>query len=105
MRKIRKGDKVAILAGKDKGKQGTILSVMPNDRVLVESVNLIKKHVRPNPQKGITGGIVSKEAPLHVSNVALVNPVTGKADRVGIKRLEDGTKVRFFKSNGEVLDA
>ena len=105
MRKIRKGDKVAILAGKDKGKQGTILCVMPNDRVLVESVNLIKKHVRPNPQKGITGGIVSKEAPLHVSNVALVNPVTGKADRVGIKRLEDGTKVRFFKSNGEVLDA
>lgn len=105
MRKIRKGDKVTILAGKDKGKQGTVLNMMPDDRVLVESVNLIKKHVRPNPQKGVTGGIVSKEAPLHISNVSLVNPVTGKADRVGIKRLEDGTKVRYFKSNGEVLDA
>ena len=104
MRKIRKGDKVVVLAGKDKGKQGAVSRVLTDDRVVVESVNMIKKHTRPNPQKGITGGILDKEAPLHVSNVALVNPITGKADRVGFKTLEDGRKVRFFKSNGEVVD-
>ena len=78
--------------------------VLTDDRLVVESVNMVKKHTRPNPQKGITGGILDKEAPLHVSNVALVNPITGKADRVGFKTLEDGRKVRFFKSNGEVVD-
>ena len=104
MRKIRKGDKVVVLAGKDKGKQGAVSRVLTDDRVVVESVNMVKKHTRPNPQKGITGGILDKEAPLHVSNVALVNPITGKADRVGFKTLEDGRKVRFFKSNGEVVD-
>ena len=104
MRKIRKGDKVVVLAGKDKGKQGGVSRVLPDDRGVVEGVNMVKKHTRPNPQKGITGGILDKEAPLHISNVALVNPITGKADRVGFKTLEDGRKVRFFKSNGEVVD-
>ena len=104
MRKIRKGDKVVVLAGKDKGKQGAVSRVLPDDRVVVDSVNMVKKHTRPNPQKGITGGILDKEAPLHISNIALVNPITGKADRVGFKTLEDGRKVRFFKSNGEVVD-
>lgn len=105
MRKIKKGDKVIVLAGKDKGREGTVLQVKPNERVLVESINMMKKHVKPNPNKGDTGGIVDKEAALHISNVALVNPATGKADRVGIKTLEDGTRVRFFKSNGESVDA
>lgn len=104
MRKIKKGDKVTVLAGRDKGKQGTILNVLANDRVVVESANMIKKHVRPNPQKGVTGGIVEKEASMHISNIALLNPITGKPDRVGFKVLEDGTKVRVFKSNGEVVD-
>lgn len=104
MRKIKKGDKVTVLAGRDKGKQGTILNVLANDRVVVESANMIKKHVRPNPQKGVTGGIVEKEASMHISNIALLNPITGKPDRVGFKLLEDGTKVRVFKSNGEVVD-
>ena len=104
MRKIRKGDKVVVLAGKDKGKQGAVSRVLTDDRLVVESVNMVKKHTRPNPQKGITGGILDKEAPLHISNVALINPITGKADRVGFKALEDGRKVRFFKSNGEVVD-
>ncbi|MDH5648374.1 MAG: 50S ribosomal protein L24 [Gammaproteobacteria bacterium] len=104
MRKIKKGDKILVIAGRDKGKQGTVLSVSADDRVLVEGVNLVKKHVRPNPNKGITGGIVDQEATLHVSNVSLVNPITGKADRVGFKILEDGKKVRYFKSNGEIVD-
>lgn len=104
MRKIKKGDKVIILAGKDKGREGNVLSVRPDDRVVVEGANMVKKHVRPNPNKGETGGIVDMEAALHISNVALVNPATGKADRVGFKVLEDGTKVRYFKSNGEVVD-
>ena len=103
MAKIRKGDNVVVLAGKDKGKQGSVLSVL-NNRVLVEKINMIKKHVRPNPNQGVTGGIVEQEAPLQISNVALVNPATGKADRVGYKILEDGKKVRYFKSNGEVAD-
>ena len=104
MAKIRKGDNVVILAGKDKGKQGSVLSVLNNNRVLVEKINMMKKHVRPNPNQGVTGGIVEQEAPLQISNVALVNPATGKADRVGYKILEDGKKVRYFKSNGEVAD-
>lgn len=105
MNKIRKGDKVVVLAGKDKGKQGSVITVRADDRVIVEKVNMVKKHVRPNPNKGEAGGIVEREAPLHVSNVALLNPVTGKPDRVGFKTLEDGRKVRYFKSNNEVADA
>ena len=103
--KIRKGDDIIVLAGKDKGKRGTVLKVMEDERVVVENVNLAKKHMKPNPQKGEPGGIVEKEMPLSVSNIALFNPVTGKGDRVGFKVLEDGRKVRYFKSNGEVLDA
>ncbi len=102
-RKIRKGDDVIVIAGKDKGKRGTVLRVL-EDRVVVENINLAKKHVKPNPMKGEPGGIIEKEMPLHISNVALFNPVTNKPDRVGFKILEDGRKVRIFKSNGEVVD-
>ncbi|MCM8638422.1 50S ribosomal protein L24 [Accumulibacter sp.] len=105
MEKIRKGDDVVVLAGKDKGKRGTVLARADAEHVLVEGVNRVKKHVKPNPVKGVVGGITEKEMPLHVSNVALFNPATRKADRVGFRKLEDGTKVRFFKSNGEVLGA
>ncbi len=104
MRKIKKGDNIEVLAGKDKGKQGTVLETRADNRVLVEGVNMIKKHVRPNPHKGQTGGIIDKEAPLAISNVALVNPATGKGERVGFKVLEDGKKVRIFKKSGEVAD-
>ena len=104
MRKIKKGDNIEVLAGKDKGKQGTVLETRTDNRVLVEGVNMVKKHVRPNPNKGETGGIIDKEAPLAISNVALVNPVTGKGERVGFKMLEDGKKVRIFKKSGEVAD-
>jgi len=104
MRKIKKGDKIQVLAGKDKGKQGTVLETRIDNRVLVEGVNMIKKHVRPNPNKGETGGIIEKEAPLAISNVALVNPATGKGERVGFKVLDDGRKVRIFKKSGEVAD-
>jgi large subunit ribosomal protein L24 len=102
--KIRKGDEVAVLTGKDKGKRGTVLRV-DGDVVVVEGINRVKKHVRPNPMKGQVGGIVEKEMPIQVSNVAVFNAATQKADRVGFKVLEDGRKVRFFKSNGEVVDA
>jgi len=105
MKKIRKGDDVVVLAGKDKGKRGTVTRVLAEDRLVVENVNVVKKHQKPNPMLNMPGGIVEKEAPIHVSNVALVNPATGKADRVGFRTLADGRKVRFFKSNGEVLDA
>lgn len=104
MNKIRKGDDVIVIAGRDKGKTGTVLRVLPEGRVYVDNVNIVKKHVRPNPNKGETGGIIEKEAPLQISNIALVNPRTKKADRVGFKILEDGRKVRFFKSDGEVVD-
>ena len=101
--KIRRDDEVVVLAGKDKGKQGKVLRVLIADnRVIVEGVNLVKKHTKPNPQLGVAGGIVEKEASIHVSNVAIVNPGTGKADRVGF-RFEDEKKVRFFKSNGELV--
>lgn len=103
MQKIKKGDEVIVITGKDKGKTGSVLNVA-DDRVLVENCNIAKKHVKPNPNVGETGGIVDKEMPLHISNVALFNPATGKGDRVGIKTLKDGTKVRFFKSNNEVVD-
>ena len=105
MNRIRKGDTVVITAGRDKGRTGTVIRVLEDDRVLVENVNMVKKHQKPNPNRGVPGGIVQKEAPLQASNVALWNPATKKADRVGFRTLEDGRKVRFFKSNGEVVDA
>jgi large subunit ribosomal protein L24 len=105
MRKIRKGDEVVFLAGKDKGERGTVLRMVDAERVLVEGRNKVKKHQRPNPMKGITGGIIEKEMPVHISNVALYNPATKRADRVGIRTLQDGRRVRYFKSNGEVVDA
>ena len=105
MNKIRKGDEVVVLAGKDKGRRGAVLRRVDDEKIVVEGVNRVKKHVRPNPLKGETGGIVEKEMPIHVSNVALFNPAAQKADRVGFKVLEDGRKVRFFKSNGELVDA
>ena len=104
MKKIRKGDKVVILAGRDKGKQGTVLRMVDDNRVLVESVNMIKRHVKPNPNKGVAGGIIDREAPIHVSNVALYNPATGKGERVGMRVMQDGSKVRFFRKSGEVAD-
>ncbi|WP_435104842.1 50S ribosomal protein L24 [Arhodomonas sp. AD133] len=105
MRKIRKGDEVIVIAGKDKGRRGRVLRVLPEkDRVVVENVNMAKKHQRGNPQTGVQGGIVEKEMPLHRSNVAIYNPASGKADRVGAKVLEDGRKVRVFKSNNEQID-
>ena len=103
MDKIRKGDEVVVIAGKDKGKRGTIVSRVDAEHVVVEGVNRAKKHVKPNPVKGVVGGVVDKDMPLHVSNVSLYNPATQKADRVGFKQLEDGKKVRVFKSNGEVV--
>jgi len=105
MQRIRKGDEVVVLAGRDKGKRGTVLRRVDAAHVVVEGVNRVKKHQRPNPMKGQTGGIVDKDMPIHVSNVALFNPGTKKADRVGAKRLEDGRKVRVFKGNGEQVDA
>ncbi len=104
MRKIKKGDQVVVRAGKEKGKQGAVLRVLPNDRVLVENINIVKRHTRPNPNKGVTGGIVDKEAPIHISNVALYIPGVGNGERVGIKFLEDGRKVSYFKGSGEVVD-
>ena len=104
MRKIRKNDEVIIIAGKDKGSRGSVLSVL-EDRLLVSGVNKVRKHQKPNPVKGETGGIVEMEKPIHVSNVAIYNATSKKADRVGIKTLEDGRKVRIFKSSGEVIDA
>jgi large subunit ribosomal protein L24 len=102
-RKIRRDDEVVVLAGKDKGKQGKVLRVLiSDDRVVVEGVNIVKKHTKPNPQLGEAGGIIEKEAAIHVSNVAVLNPATGKADRIGF-RVEDGKKVRVFKSNGELV--
>lgn len=103
MRKIKKGDQVVVLAGKDKGKQGTVLRVI-DEKVIVENINIVKKHAKANPAKGEPGGILDKEMPIDASNVAVYNPNTGTADRVGIKTLEDGRKVRYFKSNGEVVD-
>ena len=105
MNKIRNGDEIIVLTGKDKGRRGAILRRVDADHVVVEGVNRVKKHVRPNPMKGEVGGIVEKDMPVHISNVALFNPATQKGDRVGIKVLEDGRKVRAFKSNGELVDA
>ena len=105
MRKIRKGDTVVVIAGRDKGKRGDVTRVVDAEHVVVSGVNQVKKHQRPNPMKGEQGGIVNLDAPIHVSNVAVWNPVSQKADRVGIRVLEDGRKVRFFKSNGELVNA
>ena len=106
MQKIRKGDEVVVITGKDKGKRGTVLRVLPTvGRVVVEGVNVVKKHQKPNPVKGQAGGIVDKTLSIDVSNVAIFNPATQKADRVGVKTLEDGRKVRVFKSNGELVGA
>ncbi len=104
MQKIKKGDEVIVLAGRDKGKIGEVLQILSDDRVLVNDVNLIKRHTKPNPNKGQQGGIIEKESPIHLSNIALYNPITKKADRIGVKTLEDGRRVRFYKSNGEVVD-
>src|SRR2546421_11178212 len=105
MQRIKKGDEVIVLCGRDKGKRGTVLRRIDSDSRVVEGVNRVKKHQRPNPMKGITGGIVDKDLPIHASNVALFNPATKKADRVGVKTLDDGRKVRVFKDNGEQVDA
>jgi large subunit ribosomal protein L24 len=104
MRKIKKNDDVIVIAGKDKGNRGSILRVL-GDYLVIGGINKVKKHQKPNPVKGVAGGIVEKEAPIHISNVALFNAAANKGDRVGIKTLEDGRKVRVFKSNGEVIDA
>ncbi len=105
MNKIRKGDEVIVLAGRDKGKRGKVVLRKDDDHVVVEGINLVKKHTKPNPMKGTTGGIVEKSMPIHQSNVAIFNAATGKADRVGIKLLEDGKKVRVYKSSGEEIKA
>ncbi|MBI5718648.1 MAG: 50S ribosomal protein L24 [Burkholderiales bacterium] len=105
MNKIRKGDQVIVLTGRDKGKRGTVTQRVDEERVVVEGVNVAKKHVKPNPMKGTTGGVVDKTMPIHQSNVAIYNATTGKADRVGVKLLEGGKKVRVFKSSGEEIKA
>ena len=104
MQRIKKGDQVIVVAGKDKGRRGTVASVQANGRIVVENLNVAKKHQRPNPQKGVAGGVVEQEKSLDASNVMLFNPTTQKGDRVGFRKLADGRKVRFFKGNGEVLD-
>ena len=103
MRKIRKGDNVVVIAGRDKGKRGEVTRIVDVEKIVVAGVNQVKRHTRPNPVKNQPGGIVTKEMPVHVSNVAIWNPVTQKPDRIGFRKLNDGRKVRFFKSNGEVL--
>ena len=104
MQRIKKGDEVIVTAGKDKGRRGSVMDVLKNNRLMVENINMVKKHAKPNPMAGIEGGIIEKEMSIHVSNVMLFNPATNKGDRVGIRTLEDGKKVRFFKSNNEVVD-
>ena len=105
MDRIKKGDEVVVISGRDKGKRGTVLRLAGEERVVVEGVNRVKKHQRPNPMKGVAGGIVDKDMPIHISNIALFNPATQKAGRIGFKRLDSGRKVRVFKSNGEQVDA
>ena len=105
MRKIRKGDDIIVIAGRDRGKRGTVLKIVDARHLVVEGINRVKKHQRPNPMKGATGGIVDKDMPIDISNIALFNPQTKKADRVGFKLMEGGRKVRVFKSNGEMVDA
>jgi large subunit ribosomal protein L24 len=105
MQKIKKGDDVIVRTGKDKGKSGRVTKILKDDKVLVEGINQVKKSQKPNPNAGVTGGIITKDMPLHISNIGLYNPATKKADRVGIKVLDDGRKVRYFKSTNEVVDA
>ena len=105
MRRIKRGDEVVVIAGRDRGRQGTVLRIVDDQRLVVEGINMVKKHRKPNPNRGETGGIMEIEAAIHVSNVQPLNSSTNKPDRVGFKILEDGRKVRYFKSNGEVLDA
>ena len=104
MQKIRKGDEVVVITGRDKGRRGAVIKILDGGKVIVENVNMVKRHTKPNPQVNRQGGIVEKEAPLEISNVALWNPATKKGDRVGIRTLADGRRVRFFKSNKEVVD-
>jgi large subunit ribosomal protein L24 len=104
MQRIKKGDEVVVISGRDKGKRGTVLRRVDAEHLVIEGVNRVKKHQRPNPMKGVTGGIVDKDLPIHISNIALFNPATKKADRAGIKQLSDGRKVRVFKANGEQVD-
>ena len=103
MRKIKRGDTVVVIAGRDKGKRGDVSRIVSETHVVVNGINTVKKHTKPNPMKNQPGGIVTKEMPIDVSNVAIYNPVTKKADRIGVRQLEDGRKVRFFKSNGEQI--
>ena len=104
MNRIKKGDQVVVIAGKDKGKRGDVMRV-DGDRVIVSNVNIVKRHTKPNPQAGVAGGVVEREASMHISNVALFNPASGKGERIGFKVLEDGRKLRVFRSSGEALDA
>ncbi len=105
MRKIKSDDEVIVIAGRDKGKRGKVVKVLKDDRLIVSGVQMVKKHQKPNPQAGVQGGIVEMEAPIQISNVAIFNPATEKADKVSFKTLEDGNKIRVFKSNGEAVDA
>ena len=105
MKKLKKGDEVVVITGRDRGKRGAVVRLVQGDRVLVEGINRVKKHEKPNPNKGTSGGIIEKEMSLHISNVSIFNPVTKKADRIGVKKLEDGRQVRIFRSNGEMVDA
>ena len=102
--RIKKGDQVIVIAGKDKGKKGDVVRV-EGDRVVVSNVNIIKRHTKPNPQAGVAGGVVEREASMHISNIALFNPASGKGERIGFKVLEDGRKLRVFRSSGEAIDA
>ncbi len=104
MKKLKKGDSVIVISGKDKGKKGEILKVIEPDKLVISNINLAKKHVKPNPNKQETGGILEREMPMHISNVMILNPLTKKSDRIGFKKLEDGKKVRIYKSNQEVID-
>lgn len=104
MRRIRKGDEVIVIAGKDKSRRGKVMRIVDDERVIVAGINLIKRHTKPNPARGVAGGIIEREASIHISNVMLFNPVTRKGDRIGFRVLEDGHKVRYFKSNNEVVD-
>lgn len=104
MQRIKKGDDVMVIAGRDRGKRGNVLRVTTDGRALVDNINLVKRHTKGNPKSGESGGIIEKEAPIHLSNLVLYNPASGKGERVGFKRLEDGRKVRYFPSNGEVVD-
>lgn len=104
MRRIRRGDDVIVIAGRDRGRRGNVVRVLDADHIIVENIHMVKRHTKPNPQRNQPGGIIEKEAPIHVSNVMLYNPMTEKGDRVGFRVLEDGRKVRYFKSNNEVVD-